>query len=335
MAFGRRLVSAPMALRILYVMDPMTRVLVDKDTTFAFQLEGQKRGHEQYHCLAGDLFVDRTVPHAIARRVTVERATPHFRLDEAHVAPLTAFDVIFMRKDPPFDMAYVFACHLLGLVDPKVSFVINDPRGVVNANEKIYALNFPSVIPESLVAADQVRLKAFMESLGGEMIVKPLDGCGGAGVLHVHRGDRNLNALLEMSTLEGTRLVMAQRYLPAVRQGDKRLIVLDGEPLGGILRVPREDEHRGNIHVGGSVVRSPVDDRDRAICAAMAPRLRQDGLFFVGLDIIGGFVTEVNVTSPTGVQEIDRLDGTNLEARVIDFVEQRAAKLDRSNAPRF
>jgi len=150
--------------------------------------------------------------------------------------------------------------------------------------------------------------------------------------LHVARADRNLNALLELSTAEGTRLVMAQRYLPAARDGDKRLIVLDGQPLGAILRVPREDEHRGNIHVGGQVRRSPVDDRDREICAVMAPRLRQDGLYFVGLDIIGGFVTEVNVTSPTGIQEIDRLDGTCLAANVMDFVQTRAATLDRSRA---
>jgi glutathione synthase len=321
-----------MALRILYVMDPMERVLVDKDTTFAFQLEGQKRGHEQFHCGLGDLFVDRARPHASSRRVTVERATPHFRLSHAEIAPLTDFDVVFMRKDPPFDMAYVFASHLLALVDPAVTFVLNDPRGLVVANEKIYALNFPAVIPESLISADANRLKAFMDSLGGEMIVKPLDGCGGAGVFHVHRGDRNLNALLELSTAEGTRLVMAQRYLPAVREGDKRIIVLDGEPLGAILRVPREDETRGNIHVGGQVKRSPLDDRDREICRLMAPRLQQDGLFFVGLDVIGGYVTEVNVTSPTGVQEIDRLDGACLEARVLDFVEARAATLDRGRA---
>jgi glutathione synthase len=229
-------------------------------------------------------------------------------------------------------MAYVFASHLLALVDPAVTFVLNDPRGLVVANEKIYALNFPAVIPESLISADANRLKAFMDSLGGEMIVKPLDGCGGAGVFHVHRGDRNLNALLELSTAEGTRLVMAQRYLPAVREGDKRIIVLDGEPLGAILRVPREDETRGNIHVGGQVKRSPLDDRDREICRLMAPRLQQDGLFFVGLDVIGGYVTEVNVTSPTGVQEIDRLDGACLEARVLDFVEARAATLDRGRA---
>jgi glutathione synthase len=322
-----------MALRILYVMDPMTRVLVDKDTTFAFQLEGQRRGHERYHCLPGDLFVDRAVPHAGSRRLTVERAVPHFHLSEARLTPLTFFDVVLMRKDPPFDMAYFFATHLLGLVDPVVTFVANDPRGLRDANEKLYALNFPEVIPESLVTADAVRLKAFMESLGGEMIVKPLDGCGGAGVLHVHRGDRNLNALLELSTAEGTRLVMAQRYLPAVRDGDKRLIVLDGEPLGAILRVPREDEHRGNIHVGGTVARSPIDARDREICRVLAPRLRRDGLYFVGLDIIGGYVTEVNVTSPTGVQEIDRLDGVNLGGRVLDFLERQAAALDRSRAP--
>jgi glutathione synthase len=229
-------------------------------------------------------------------------------------------------------MTFFFATQVLGLVDARGTLVVNDPRGLLVANEKLYALNFPEVIPESLVSAEPARLKAFMEPLGGEMIVKPLDGCGGAGVFHVHRNDRNLNAILEMSTLDGRRLVMAQRYLPAVREsGDKRLIVLGGEPLGAIRRVPREDESRGNIHVGGRVERSPVDDRDREICRMMAPRLAADGLYFVGLDIIGGHVTEVNVTSPTGVQEIDRLDNVCLEARVLDFVEAKAARLTRPN----
>ncbi len=320
-------------LRILYVMDPMSRVLVDKDTTFAFQLEGQRRGHTQYHCEPDDLFVDRTTPRAAVRGLVVERATTHFHLHEARTVPLAFFDVIFMRKDPPFDMRYFFATHLLGLADPTETLVVNSPRGLRDANEKLYALNFPDVIPESLVTHDLARLRAFLDTMGGEMIVKPLDGCGGTGVLHVNRDDRNLNALLEMSTRNGTELVMAQRYLPEARQGDKRLIVLDGEPLGAVLRVPREDEHRGNIHVGGRVVRAPVDDRDREICRRMAPRLSGDGLWFVGLDVIGGLVTEVNVTSPTGVQEIDRLDGVCLEARVLEFVEARAASLDRSRAP--
>jgi glutathione synthase len=319
-----------MPLRLLYVMDPLSHVLVDKDTTFAFMLEGQRRGHEQYYCGIEDLCIEKTVPEARARRAEVRRADPHYTLFEERSSPLGWYDVVFMRKDPPFDMTFFFATQVLGLVDARATLVVNDPRGLLVANEKLYALNFPEVIPESLVSAEAERLKTFMESLGGEMIVKPLDGCGGAGVFHVHKSDRNLNAILEMSTLDGKRLVMAQRYLPAVREsGDKRLIVLGGEPLGAIRRVPREDESRGNIHVGGRVERSPVDDRDREICRAMAPRLAADGLYFIGLDIIGGYVTEVNVTSPTGVQEIDRLDDVCLEARVLDFVEVKAARLTR------
>ena len=321
-------------LRLLYVMDPLARVLLDQDTTFAFMLEGQRRGHEQRHCLIGDLFADRTVPHAQARAVQVQREPQYYVVGDARTEPLVWWDVVFMRKDPPFDMPYFFATQLLGLVDPRVTLVVNDPRGLREANEKLYALRFPTLIPESLVSAESTLLKAFMERLGGEMIVKPLDGCGGAGIFHVHRADRNLNAILELSTMNGTRLVMAQRYLPAVREsGDKRLIVLAGEPLGAIRRIPRDDEHRGNIHVGGRVERAEVDARDREICSRMAPQFEADGLYFVGLDVIGGFVTEVNVTSPTGVREIDRLDGTNLEARVLEFVERRAARLDRSGAP--
>jgi len=320
--------------RLLYVMDPLARVLVDKDTTFAFMLEGQARGHEQWVCGVEDLSVERSVPRARTRRAEVRRADVHYTLSEVKDAPLAAWDVVFMRKDPPFDLAYYFATHVLGLVDAGQTLVVNDPRGLREANEKLYALHFPSLIPESVVTGDHAQLKAFMESLGGEMIVKPLDGCGGAGVFHVHRGDRNINAILEASTMNGVRLVMAQRYLPAAREGDKRIIVVDGEPLGAILRVPREDETRGNIHVGGRVERAALDARDREICRTMKPRLDADGLYFVGLDVIGGFVTEVNVTSPTGVQEIDRLDGTNLSARVFDFVEARATRLDRRAAPR-
>ena len=320
-------------MRFLYVMDPLSRVLVDQDTTFAFMLEGQRRGHEQHVCDAADLFVERAVPHARTRHAQVRRADVHYTLGEERTVALEWFDVVFMRKDPPFDLAYFFTTQLLDLVDRRRTLVVNDPRGLREANEKLYALRFPTLIPESLVTADAARLKAFMAALGGEMIVKPLDGCGGAGVFHLRRDDRNLNSILELSTANGTRLVMAQRYLAAVRtSGDKRLIVLAGEPLGAIARVPREDEHRGNIHVGGRVDRAPVDERDREICRVMAPRLDADGLWFVGLDVIGGLVTEVNVTSPTGVQEIDRLDGVCLEARVLDWVERRAATLERATA---
>jgi len=312
-------------------MDPIERILPDKDTTFVFMLEAGARGHEVYYLCADDMWLDRTVPHARVRRATVQRPTAaqpaHHQLFEERETRLDWFDVVFMRKDPPFDMGFFFATHLLGLIDPARTLVINDPRGLREANEKLYALNFPDVIPPSLVTTSMTRLKAFMEELGGEMIIKPLDGAGGSGVFHLHRGDRNLNAILESATDLGRRPMMAQRYLPEIRQGDKRIIVLDGEPLGAVLRVPRDDETRGNIHVGGSTVKSPITARDREICARLAPRLRADGLWFVGLDVIGDWLTEVNVTSPTGIQEINALDGVVLEKQVIDFVEQRAAAL--------
>jgi glutathione synthase len=319
-------------LRLLYVMDPLANVAIDKDTTFAFMLEGQRRGHRQSYCLLDDLYVDRTVPGARAHAIQVQRAADHYSPGEATTAPLVDWDIIFMRKDPPFDMRFFFATHVLGLADPARTLVVNDPRGLRDANEKLYALHFPDVIPESCVTSSHARLKAFMAELGGEMIVKPLDGCGGAGVFHVHQNDRNLNSILELSTADGTRLVMAQRYLPAAREGDKRIIVLEGEPLGAILRIPREDDTRGNIHVGGRVEPAPITPRDREICQRLKPRFAADGLYFVGLDVIGGLVTEINVTSPTGVQEIDRLDGVCLESQVFDAVERRAAGLTRRGA---
>src|SRR5207247_1852404 len=236
-----------MPLRLLYVMDPLARVLVDKDTTFAFLLEGERRGHEQRQCGVADLFLEQSVPHARTRRVHVRRAAIHYTLSDERSFPLGTFDVVFMRKDPPFDLSYYFATQVLGLADPAVTLVVNDPRGLREANEKLYALHFPELIPESLVSADPARLKAFMD-----------------------------------------------------------------RPRGAIRGVPQEDGARGNIHVGGRVERAAGDARDREICRRMAPRLEADGLYFVGLDIIGGLVTEVNVTSPTGVQEIDRLDGACL-----------------------
>ncbi len=315
-----------MTQRFLFIMDPIEHVLPDKDTTFVLMLESQARRHSVYYCGVTDLFVDGGVPRARFRRAEVMRGVPHYCLFEERTEPLSWFDAIFMRKDPPVDSTYLFATQLLSLVDSSSTLVLNSPRGLRDANEKLYALNFPTLIPPTIVSCEISRLKAFMEELGGEMIIKPLDGCGGAGVFHLRRGDRNLNAILEMSTELGRRLIMGQRYLPEIRQGDKRLIVLDGEPLGATLRVPREDELRGNIHVGGTCVRTDVTARDKVIAETLAPRLRADGLIFVGLDIIGEYLTEINVTSPTGVQEIDALDGGHLEGAVIDYVERRLAQ---------
>ncbi len=319
-----------MTYRFAFIMDPLERVLVDKDTTFAFMLEAISRGHEIYFLGLADLYA--SGPHAMvrARRCEVMRSNPHFRfLDDGHEYPIEHFAAVFMRKDPPADAHYLFATMLLDLADRRRTFVLNEPAGLREANEKLYALNFPDAIPPTLVTYDSARLRAFMAEMGGEMIVKPLDGHGGEGVFYVHKGDRNIGAILEMLTRFETRPIMAQRYLPEVRGGDKRLIVLDGEPLGATLRVPREDEHRGNIHVGGTCVKAPITPRDREICRMLKPRLQRDGLYFVGLDIIGDYLTEVNVTSPTGVQEIDRLDEVNLEAQVIDFVESKVAALAR------
>jgi len=317
-------------LRLGFVMDPLPAINIDKDTTFVFLLEAQSRGHEIFYIAPRDLALLRATPQARFRPVTVRRtAGDHFTPGEPRREDLTFFDAIFLRKDPPFDLDFFFDTHIASMIDQKRTLVINDPRGLREANEKLYALHFPDVVPESLVTSDVRRLKEFLVDLGGEMIIKPLDACGGAGVFHVQRGDRNLNSILEFATAESRRRVMAQRYLPEVRQGDKRIILIDGEARGAILRVPSEEEHRSNLHVGGSAVACELTPRDREICARVGPKLREDGLVFVGLDVIGDYLTEVNVTSPTGVQEITALYGTRLEVEMIDWVERAAERLAR------
>ncbi len=317
-----------MGYRFAFVMDPLEAMLPDKDTTFVFMLEALARGHEVYHLGLKGLHAEGHRGFAVARRCEVGRATPHWRvLDDGAQYPLEAFDAIFMRKDPPADAAYLYATMILSLADRSRTFVLNEPAGLREANEKLYALNFPGAIPPTIVTYEIARLKRFMADQGGEMIVKPLDGHGGESIFLARMGDRNLNAILEAVTHFESRPIMGQRYIPEIRNGDKRLIVLAGEPLGCTLRVPRDDENRGNIHVGGNCVKADITPRDREICRMLRPRLERDGLYFVGLDIIGDYLTEVNVTSPTGIQEIDRLDGANLEARVIDFVEARVTAL--------
>jgi glutathione synthase len=314
--------------RFAFVMDPLEAVLPDKDTTFVFMLEALARGHELYHLGLKGLHAEGHRGFAFARRCEVARTAPHYRfLDDGALYPLEAFDAIFMRKDPPADALYIYATMILSLADRSRTFVLNEPAGLREANEKLYALNFPGAIPPTIVTYEIARLKRFMQNQGGEMIVKPLDGHGGESIFLARMGDRNLNAILEAVTHFESRPIMGQRYIPEIRNGDKRLIVLGGEPLGCILRVPRDDENRGNIHVGGNCVKADITPRDREICRMLRPRLERDGLYFVGLDIIGDYLTEVNVTSPTGIQEIDRLNGVNLEARVIDFVESRVAAL--------
>jgi glutathione synthase len=318
------------ALKIGVVMDPVDKINIDKDTTFVLMLEAQQRGHEVFIMELDDLYIRGGTTYGRYRRLQLARATPHYQIGELAAGALEDFDTVWMRKDPPFDLKFFFVTHLLSLIDPKKCFVMNDPKGLREANEKLYALRFPEQIPQTLVTSDMQRLRDFMEEHGGEMIIKPLDGCGGSGVFYLNTQDRNTNAILEAATDNGRKIIMGQRYLPEIRQGDKRIIVLDGEPLGAVLRVPLETETRGNIHVGGQCVRTEVTKRDREICAALAPLLREDGLYLVGLDVIGSYLTEVNVTSPTGIQEINALNGVRLESRVIDFVEAQLEKLGKA-----
>ncbi len=317
-------------MRFAFIMDPIQNVLIDKDTTFVFMLEAQARGHEVWYLEMRDLFVHRSRAMGRARRIELRRELGnHFTFHGEATEPLGTFDAVFMRKDPPFDVAYLHATQFLDLAQQDGAFVMNNPAGLRAANEKLFALNFPSVTPPTLVSQDAQRIKAFMEELGGEMIIKPVDGHGGFGIFYGHRDDRNMNSLIETMTHEGREPIIAQGYIPEVRLGDKRLIVLNGAPLGGTLRVPRADEHRGNIHVGGTCVKADITPRDYEICREVGPRLRQEGLYFVGLDIIGDYLTEVNVTSPTGIQEINALNGVKLEAHVIDFVERQVEERRR------
>jgi len=314
-----------MALRIAVVADPVSRFLPDKDTTFVLMLEAQRRGHQVFAIEHRDLSSRGNEVRALARRVEVRRPSAageaHYAFHESAIASLTSFDAVLMRSDPPVDDDYLYATHFLSLVEAQGVFVMNRPAALRDANEKLYALNFPELIPRTLVTRDITLLKDFLAELGGEMIVKPPYGWGGLSIFHVQAQDRNLNAILETMTDNGRKLVMAQEYVKAVREtGDERVILVDGEPLGAIARIPREDEHRSNLHVGGTAKKVVLGARERRICERVGPRVRADGLWLVGLDVIGDYLTEVNVTSPTGIQEIDRIDGVTIEARVIDLV---------------
>jgi glutathione synthase len=304
-----------------FVMDPPESINIDADTTFVLMLEAQRRGHRVLYVDPANLGVENGRATALVQPITLQRTHgDHARLGEAFSLVLDdEVDVAFQRVDPPVDTAYATATQILALCSRCT--VLNRPEGILAANEKLYALNFSELMAETLVSRRIPQLLDFMEKLGGEMIVKPLHGKGGEGIFHLRRDDRNTLSILEQSTDFGSRWIMAQRYLADVRRGDKRILLVDGEPIGALLRVPADHEVRSNLHVGGRPKATVLDDADRAIIAAVGPSLRRDGLFFVGIDVIGGYLTEVNVTSPTGIQEINTLENRCLEAEVLDGVE--------------
>jgi glutathione synthase len=311
-----------MTLTVAIQMDPIESIHIDADSTFALALEAQRRGHALYHYLPQHLTLRQGRVSAWARPLSVRRRKgDHFTLGEPSQLDLSTVDVVLMRQDPPFDMAYITATHLLEHIHPQ-TLVVNDPIHVRNAPEKLLVTHFPDLMPPTLISADRRQIVDFRAEQG-DIILKPLFGNGGAGVFHVKPDDENLNALLELFTQLYREPVIVQRYLPDVRQGDKRIILIDGEAAGAVNRVPAAGEARSNMHVGGKAVKSQLTARERDICAAIGPTLRERGLIFVGIDVIGDYLTEINVTSPTGIQEIDRFDNACLEAKVWDAIEAR------------
>ncbi len=307
-------------MRHLFVMDPLDRIHVAGDSTYVLMRECTDRGWEVAWCTPDALGVRDGQPFA---RVTTGRVTEHapwFHPGSTDEQALGAFDVVWMRKDPPFDMDYVLATYVLDLVAPP-TLVVNEPGGLKLFNEKIWAMRWARFQPPTLLSADKARIHAFVQEQTAA-VLKPWDGNGGRGVLVTRAGDPNLNSMIELLTDEGRQTIIAQGYIERVRDGDKRILLFDGEPVGAINRIPGASDHRANMHVGASVAATELDARDREICDALGPVLAKTGMLFVGIDVIGGMLTEINVTSPTGIREVNALYGKRLEADLLDRAQR-------------
>lgn len=310
-------------MRFVFVMDPIERVSPETDTTYGFIESALARGHECLHCLPTDVeFFEQAVTAQLRPVEIGSEGLLRFGGERRRLG-LEEVEAVFIRKDPPFDQAYFYATLVLEPLRGK-TVLLNDPRGLREANEKLYIMNFMEHAPQTIVTADREAIHDFVAQVGGKAVIKPLDGAGGYGVLALETGGQNSRAIVDLITREGGRLAMVQEYLPAVLEGDKRVLLLDGEHLGSILRVPSGGDLRANIHVGSEVRAAELDAEERALVADVAPQLRRDGLVFVGLDLIGGRLTEINVTSPTGIRELGRFTGGRPSDRVIEWVEQQA-----------
>ena len=314
-----------MKLKVAVQMDHVATINPLGDSTFAMMLEAQARGHALLHYTPDTLALRDNVVTALAAPIEVfdKPKGEHFKLGEASRVDLSTQDVIHMRQDPPFDMNYITITHILERLHPR-TLVVNPPAAVRNAPEKILVTDFPQLMPPTLVTRDRTMIHAFRKE-HGNIIVKPLYGNGGAGVFFIQEGDHNLASLLELFEQNYREPFMIQKYLPDVRKGDKRIILVDGEPIGAINRVPQAGETRSNLHVGGRAEKVGLTTRDREICAAIGPVLRDKGQVFVGIDVIGDWLTEINVTSPTGIQELERFDGINVAARIWEVLEAKRA----------
>jgi len=311
-----------MALKIALQMDPLGPIDINADSSFRIAEEAQSRGHSLFYYTPDKLSFQSGRIMARGQDITLRREVDnHFTAGDMRQVDLSDWDVIWLRQDPPFDMGYITTTHLLDHLAGK-ALVVNDPFWVRNYPEKLLVLHFPDLTPPTTIARDLEVLKAF-KAQHSDIILKPLYGNGGAGVFRLGPDDRNLNSLHELFTSINNEPLIAQKFLPDVSKGDKRVILIDGEPVGAINRVPAAGETRSNMHVGGRPEKVELTDRDREICAAIGPLLREKGQVFVGIDVIGGWLTEINVTSPTGIQELERFDGINIAAKIWDAIEAK------------
>jgi len=305
------------------VMDPIESINISKDSTFAMMLEAQSRGHSLYYILQTNLFIKDGVVFAKAYPVKVTDDISHwYELGEESTIPLHQLSCVLMRKDPPFDMEYIYSSYLLEMAEKEGCLIVNKPASVRSANEKLFTTWFPEYSPETLVTRDMERIKAFQEELK-HIVVKPLDGMGGAMIFQIRDGDTNRNVILEAITKNGTETIMAQRFLPEYKQGDKRILLINGKPYPhGLARIPAEGEGRGNLAAGASYKGVDLTEKEHQICSVVGPKLKEMGLMFVGLDVIGGYLTEINVTSPTCIRELDTIYSANIAGLLMDEIEK-------------
>lgn len=317
----------PMLLKIGVVMDPIRGINYKKDSTLAMLLEAQSRNWELFYMEQHDLYIDHDVARAKMKPLKVYAdANNWYQLDEASDLPLDTLDVILMRKDPPFDMNYIYSTYILEKAEEKGTIIINKAQSLRDANEKLFTNNFAQCMPPTLVSSQTEHIQKFYKE-HKDIILKPLDGMGGASVFRIKEGDSNLSVIIETLTENGTKLTMAQRFIPEITQGDKRILLINGEPVPyALARIPAKGETRANLAAGGEGVGVELTDRDRWICEQVAPLLKAKGLIFVGIDVIGDYLTEVNVTSPTCIRELDKQYNINISALLMDWIMEQINK---------
>lgn len=306
-----------------FVMDPISDINIKKDSTFAMMLETQRRNYDLYYMTQSDLFLKDHIVYANVSSIKViDNPDKWYEMGEPEIIPLHDLSCVSMRKDPPFDMEYIYSTYLLEIAEKNGCLIINKPSSVRSANEKLFTAQFPGCGPETLVTRDMDRIKAFHEELK-HIVVKPLDGMGGSMVFQIRDNDANRSVILETITEHGTQTVMAQRFLPEFKQGDKRILMINGEPFPhGLSRIPAKGESRGNLAAGATSEGRDLTEREIEICKIVGPTLREMGLFFVGLDVIGDYLTEINVTSPTCIRELDSIYSANIAGLLIDEIEK-------------